>query len=287
MFSPQEIVIEHFIKELDAAYRETYTMVEPQLGHVIRWVARLALENIANSDALYHNVEHTIMVTLVGQSILRGRHLAEGGITPSDWLHFMMAVLCHDIGYVRGVCRADTETHVATGIDDQVIALDRSGTDAALTPYHVDRSKLFVNERFGQNLIADVNAGLICSYIEMTRFPVPADAKYQATNGYPSLVRAADFIGQLGDPSYLRKVPALYYEFAETGVNAKVGYDSPNHMRQSFTHFYWNVVRPYIPDALEYLNVTQEGRQWIAHLNSHVFAVEHGELSNGIRANRA
>lgn len=30
----------------------------------------MALENIANSDAFYHNVEHTILVTLVGQEIL-------------------------------------------------------------------------------------------------------------------------------------------------------------------------------------------------------------------------
>ena len=286
MFSPNEIIIEHFVKRLEGAYRETYTMVEPQLGHVLVWVARLALENIANSDALYHNVEHTIMVTLVGQSFLRGKHLAEGGITPSDWLHFMMALLCHDIGYLRGVCRADSETQVASGLGDEVIILDRSGTDAALTPYHVDRGKLFVNERFGKKLLTDVNADLICSYIEMTRFPIPQDAEYRLTNGYPSLARAADFIGQLGDPNYLKKVPALYYEFAETGVNEKVGYNSPDHMRQSFTKFYWEVVRPLIPDALEYLNITREGRQWIAQLNSHVFAVEHGELSNAIRANR-
>jgi hypothetical protein len=30
----------------------------------------MALENIANSDPLYHNVEDTILVTLVGQEIL-------------------------------------------------------------------------------------------------------------------------------------------------------------------------------------------------------------------------
>ena len=32
-------------------------------------LAKGALENIANSDALYHNVEHTILVTIVGQEI--------------------------------------------------------------------------------------------------------------------------------------------------------------------------------------------------------------------------
>ena len=41
------------------------------------------------------------------------------------------------------------------------------------------------------------------------------------------LVRAADLIGQLGDPHYLRKANALYYEFEEVGMNKQLGYTSP------------------------------------------------------------
>jgi hypothetical protein len=41
-------------------------------------------------------------------------------------------------------------------------------------------------------------------------------------------VRAGDLIGQLGDPLYPRKLNALYYEFAETGVHEKLGYRSPS-----------------------------------------------------------
>jgi hypothetical protein len=40
------------------------------------------------------------------------------------------------------------------------------------------------------------------------------------------LVRAADFIGQLGDPHYLRKANALYYEFEEVGMNRQLGHTS-------------------------------------------------------------
>ena len=32
-------------------------------------------------------------------------------------------------------------------------------------------------------------------------------------------MRAADLIGQLGDPHYLRKANALYHEFEEVGMN--------------------------------------------------------------------
>ena len=38
---------------------------------------------------------------------------------------------------------------------------------------------------------------------------------------------AANLIGQLGDPHYLRKANALYYEFEETGLNRQLGYGSP------------------------------------------------------------
>jgi hypothetical protein len=46
------------------------------------------------------------MVTLVGQEIPRGRHISVGRVTPHDW-HFIVCLLAHDIGYVRGICRGD------------------------------------------------------------------------------------------------------------------------------------------------------------------------------------
>ena len=95
------------------------------------------------------------------------------------------------------------------------------------------------------------------------------------TTGLGGLVRAADFIGQLGDPDYLRKIPALFYEFQELGINEKLGYKSPNDMRTSYASFYWDSVSPYIQDALQYLRLTEDGKQWIANMHSHVFDAEH------------
>ena len=80
--------------------------LESEYPTIISFAAQLALENIATSDAAYHDVGHTIMVTLVGQEILRGKHISVGGVTPRDWLNFILSLLCHDIGYVRGVCAA-------------------------------------------------------------------------------------------------------------------------------------------------------------------------------------
>jgi hypothetical protein len=112
----------------------------------------------------------------------------------------------------------------------------------------------------------------------MTRFPVPGGDFYTDTKSYAGLTRAADFIGQLGDPNYLKKIPRLFYEFEEFGANAQLGYRNPGDMRKSYARFYWHRISPYIQDALRYLRVTQEGKQWIANLHSHVFAVEHDEI---------
>src|SRR5215469_12327625 len=81
MFNATFIVIEAFIREIRTMYERTYGTMEPGYPGVISFVAQLALENIATSDAAYHDVDHTIMVTLVGQEILRGRHISVGGVT--------------------------------------------------------------------------------------------------------------------------------------------------------------------------------------------------------------
>jgi hypothetical protein len=276
MLNFRKLMIDYFVEELQRAYGRTYSDMQRPVGNVIAWAGRLALENIANSDALYHNMEHTILVTLVGQAVLEGKHLCEGGVTPSDWMHFTIALLCHDIGYVRGVCRRDRPGVYATGIGDETVEIGHTGTDAALTPYHVDRSKQFVIERFGNGLLegVHVDANVVAAYIEMTRFPAPVTPAYQDTRGYGGLARAADYIGQLGDPDYLRKGPALFYEFEEIGANARHGYTHPGDLRTAFPTFYWNVVSPFIQDALRYLRQTQEGKEWIARLEALVFATE-------------
>src|SRR5580658_9808888 len=150
MFNATLIVIEAFIRQLRMMYHRTYEHLEPGYPGVISFAAQLALESIATSDAAYHDVNHTIMVTLVGQEILRGRHIIEGGVTPRDWLHFIVSLLCHDIGYVRGICRGDRDGRYVINARGDTIALPTGATDAAMTPYHVERSKLFVHERFGR-----------------------------------------------------------------------------------------------------------------------------------------
>jgi hypothetical protein len=273
MFNPTVTTIETFVAQLRDNYYRIYGLLEPEYPNILAFVGRLALENIANSDAAYHDLHHTILVTQAGQEILRGRHIRAGGVKPADWLHLVVACLCHDIGYVRGVCQGDGSGTYVINADGEMFSPPPGATDAALTPYHVDRSKLFVRQRFGHVPVLD--ADRIAAAIELTRFPVPDDEEHSATNDLPGMVRAADLIGQMGDLNYLRKVAALWREFEETGANAKLGYESPADLRKGYAKFFWGVVRPYIEDSLLELQVTQEGKQWIANLYANVFAAEH------------
>src|SRR5499427_5398152 len=191
MFNPIQIVIEAFVSELKLTYERTYGLLEPSYPGVIGFVTRLSLENIAGSDAAYHDVNHTIMVTLVGQEILRGRHVSVGGVTPHDWLHFIVSLLCHDIGYVRGICRGDGDGSYVTNLAGAKVTLPEGATDASLTPYHVARSKLSVRERSAKTLVR-LNTAAIEANIEHTRFPVPEGEEHESTNDFPGLVRAAD-----------------------------------------------------------------------------------------------
>ena len=277
MYNATELLIDNFVCQLKDGYRRTYGGWKHDYEDILGWVGSMALENIANSDALYHNVEHTILVTLVGQEILRGRHIREGGVSCEDWLHFVIALVCHDIGYVKGVCRHDREGWYDTG-GGELIHLNFGSSDASLTPYHVDRAKLFVQERFGGHSLID--ADRVIRNIELTRFPVPNAEDHQDTLNYPGLIRASDLIGQLSDPRYLKKIGALYYEFEETGVNKALGYRNPGDLRKNYPKFYWNGVFPYVKDGLRYLELTQQGKQVVANLYSNVFVVEHEPLAD-------
>ena len=190
MFNPTQIVINAFEEELGKAYAATYTNLEPSYPGIISYVANMALELIANSDAPYHDLNHTINVTLVGQEIINGRHLREGGVSPKDWLNFTISLLCHDIGYVRGICRSDREGRYVTNANRDTVSLQAGATDAALTPHHVERGKIFIQERFGNNPNIDVD--VICANIEHTRFPFPEANEFDTGTEYPSLLRAAD-----------------------------------------------------------------------------------------------
>ena len=272
MLNPTSVIADQLGDYLANLYLQYFSHRRPEYAAYMGGAARLVLERLGNTDALYHNVEHTMMVTLVGQQIIRGRLLTEA-LTPEDWLHYTCALLVHDIGYVWGACRGDGTEDVVVDEDGRRVTPPRGASDAYLAPYHIERGKIYARERFGASEYIDEER--IIRSIELTRFPVPDDDDYAETDTEAGLVRAADLIGQMGDPFYHRKLNALYYEFVETGLAETMQYRSPADLVDKYPEFFWSCVQPYIQPAIRYLELTTEGKQWVANLYNNVFQVEH------------
>jgi hypothetical protein len=247
--------------------RRRFDSSQTPLVEMVPAAARVALEWIGNSDALYHNVEHTLLVTLAAHDILRGRAL-HTRMPVDDYAHVIVACLAHDIGYVRGLFREDDADGFVIDSKGNKVTLPRGSSDAGLMLHHVDRSKLYVMQRLDGT---PLDKQRIADAIEGTRFP-PRDG--QQYDEEASIVRAADFIGQLGDPNYIRKANALYHEFEEVGMNRQLGYESPADIVNRYPQFYWNIVAPHIQTEIRYLNMTSSGRQWITSLYANVFRAE-------------
>jgi hypothetical protein len=248
------------------------------LAERVGGLARITIEYLGRSDALYHNFEHTVLVTTVGRDILLGRMLSER-LEPEDYSHLIVACLLHDIGFVRGVLSGDTSSEFVIDRSGKTVKLPRGASDASLAAYHVDRSKLFVYERLGDSVFVD--PARVADAIELTRFPPHPVSENGKAGLEPRLVQAADLIGQLGDPLYPRKANALFYEFEEIGSNRQLGYESPADLLQKYPGFFWNGVSMYIEDGMKYLALTASGRQWIANLHNHVFCAENSKWLMG------
>ena len=158
------------------------------------------------------------------------------------------------------------------------VTLPRGASDAALMPYHVDRSKLFVYERLGNS--PHLDPARIAEAIEMTRFPSCLDGRENA-DLESRLVLASDLIGQLGDPLYPKKAKALFTEFEEIGSNRQFGYQTPADLVDKYPTFFSNSVKDHIEEGVKYLSITASGRQWVANLHNHVWCAEHGQWMMG------
>lgn len=270
MFNPNQVVIDAFIADTINRYGDAFPSCELGYDEVLEEAARIALETLLHCDCPYHDLHHTLLVVDAGQTILQGRQLAQGDVSPTAWMHVVIALFFHDIGYVRGLLRDDTDGTYVTGESGEGTTPGPGATDASLMPYHVDRGIMFVYERFATHPLIEVP--MIADYIEMTRFPVPDSSHYKDGDTFATLVRSADLIGQMGDPLYPRKLSRLHAEFVETGEAARLNYSNTEDLRAGYPEFFYEHVYPYLTEGLRFLSKTQEGQMWTANLFHHVHA---------------
>ena len=133
-------------------------------------LARSTIECLARSDALYHNYEHTLQVTMVGRDILEGMTLSQR-IEPADYSHLIIACLLHDIGYVRGVLSGDTDTEFVIDRSGKKVTLPRGASMQHFRPItSTARSCSFTS---ASDIPRPSMRSRVATAIEMTRFPAP------------------------------------------------------------------------------------------------------------------
>src|SRR3954447_21511131 len=111
MFEPFAPTIDAFAKRLARNYREVFGRGEPDHVPVLRATAKLALERIAGTDALYHDALHTLFVADVGQAILRGRAMVVP-VLPATKLLFTSYQLWNGVADVP--CRTVSPVRIFT-----------------------------------------------------------------------------------------------------------------------------------------------------------------------------
>jgi hypothetical protein len=126
MITIPELVAQALGSFLTSETKSRFGSSHARLAEALPFAAKLTMECIGNSDALYHNIEHSMLVTLAGHDILMGRQMLRS-TTAGDYANFIMACLTHDIGYVRGILHGD---------DNESYVADLSGRTIRL-PQHV------------------------------------------------------------------------------------------------------------------------------------------------------
>ena len=265
-------------------YQALFGQCAPRYDQIFLELASPVISSISQGDAPYHTLEHTLRVMRVGQAILEGKQHYEGAVSPYDWLQFLASLLCHDIGLIKGVLQEDDcARHCYWDGKRNYVKIPLTATGAALAPHRVSRSQVYVVTQLKH---PSLDYPTIQQHIEMTRFPIPNDACYQDTTSYSGLCRAADLLGQLSDPQYLQKLPSLFQEFEETGMNLALGYATPEELKSHYPHFCWHLVYPYLRGSLRYLSVTGRGRKIVAQLYTTLCMAELTQAPNDATTSR-
>lgn len=153
-------------------------------------------------DTPYHDFEHTLQATLCWAQIAANyqQRVSRMKITPEFFRIGLVAVLLHDIGYLKE--------------ED-----DEHGTGAKFTFVHERRSCelahicLSANGWSQQDIFA-VQHIISCTGPRAVIDTIPFRHRLERVLG--QMVCTADYLGQLSDPCYVEKIPALFLEFEES-----------------------------------------------------------------------
>jgi len=154
------------------------------------------------SNVDYHDLSHTLSVTLAITRLMHGAIVTGYPLTEKEFNIGLVSGLMHDTGYIQS--SDDTE-----------------GTGAKYTLIHINRSIEFVQQYYRNDpvfgdalpLFADI---LQCTGLNNKVAEIRFVNEHIKTLG--QMLGTADLLGQMADRHYLEKLLDLYYEFVEAGI---------------------------------------------------------------------
>jgi hypothetical protein len=268
-------------QEVQANYLATVPDGNPQfIPAAFGWALECFLgryEDFQPIDAKYHDLEHTLQVTLCMSRLLKGRQ--GSGDTPIVDQHMLelgfLAILFHDSGYLKR--RDDTE-----------------GTGAKYTLTHVSRSAIFAKhllskKKYGSSDILAVQNMIRCTGIDAKLEAIPFQSELEKIVGFA--LATSDFIGQMAAEDYIEKLPLLFTEFDESAkfngedIPPASRFESVDELLTKTPLFWMHYVKPKIENAFlgvhRYLDLLppDEGG-YIANIQANIDRLKY-QLQNG------
>jgi len=183
------------------------------------------------SNTKYHNLEHTCAVTLATARLIHGLHVQDQIFTAGVMQLGLIGALFHDTGLIQ------TEE-------------ENDGTGAQYTIGHEERSINLMKEYLSDKDFTAEDI-LDCSHIILsTKLSLPLDEIPFRSDGIKEMGKilgSADLIAQMSDRNYLEKLPLLFLEFKEAGME---GFETPLELFQNTGEFYHFVARARLAEDL-------------------------------------
>ena len=184
------------------------------------------------SNTKYHNLEHTCASTLASARLIHGLHIQGQVFSPRLVQLCLIATLFHDTGLIQ----AEEE---------------EEGTGAQHTIGHEDRSialmgKILAEKGYSQEDIRDCGHMIKCTELFYPMEEIPFDSEEVKIMG--QVVGTADLVAQMADKNYQEKLPLLFMEFQEAGVQ---GFETPLELFSKTEEFYRKVARKRMRKELE------------------------------------
>jgi hypothetical protein len=179
----------------------------------------------------YHNLEHTCSTTLAAARILHGLNVQGQVFSPRLVQLCLIGALFHDTGLLQ------TEAEV-------------EGTGARYTIGHEDRAIAVMAKYLAANGcspedIRDCSHMIKCTELFFPMTEIAFNSEEVRTMG--QIVGIADLVAQMADKNYQEKLPLLFMEFQEAGME---GFESPLELFSKTEEFYRKVARKKMTGAL-------------------------------------